>query len=49
MNAGCGDIRIFAENSREGMGILNEMSQEENVVKKMMSNKWNAHSTEDSE
>jgi replicative DNA helicase len=49
MNAGCGDIRIFAENSREGMGILNEMSQEENVVKKMMSNKWNAHSSEDSE
>ena len=49
MNAGCGDIRIFAENSREGMGILNEMSQEENVVKKMMSNKWNTHSTEESE
>ena len=49
MNAGCGDIRIFSENSREGMGILNEMSQEENVVKKMISNKWNAHSTEDSE
>ena len=49
MNAGCGDIRIFAENSREGMGILNEMSQEENVVKKMMSNKWNAHNSEDSE
>jgi replicative DNA helicase len=49
MNAGCGDIRIFAENSREGMGILNEMSQEENVVKKMISNKWNAHSTEENE
>ena len=49
MNAGCGDIRIFAENSREGMGILNEMSQEENVVKKMISNKWNTHSTEESE
>jgi replicative DNA helicase len=49
MNAGCGDIRIFSENSREGMGILNEMSQEENVVKKMISNKWNAHSTEESE
>jgi hypothetical protein len=25
------------------------MSQEENIVKKMMSNKWNAHSTEDAE
>ena len=49
MNAGCGDIRIFSENSREGMGILNEMSQDENVVKKMMSNKWNTHSTEESE
>ena len=49
MNAGCGDIRIFAENSREGIGILNEMSQEENIVKKMMSNKWNAHNSEDGE
>ena len=49
MNAGCGDIRIFAENSREGIGILNEMSQEENIVKKMMSSKWNAHNSEDSE
>jgi hypothetical protein len=47
MNAGCGDIRIFSENSREGVGILNEMSQEENIVKKMMSNKWNQHNTED--
>ena len=49
MNAGCGDIQIFAENSREGIGIINEMNQEENLVKKMMSNKWNAHSAEDSE
>lgn len=47
MNAGCGDIRIFSENSREGVGILNEMSQEENIVKKMMSNKWNQHNSED--
>ena len=43
MNAGCGDIQIFAENSREGIGIINEMNQEENLVKKMMSSKWNAH------
>jgi len=50
MNAGCGDIQIFAENSREGMGIINEMNQGENLVKKMMSGKWNAHmSEEDSE
>jgi len=47
MNAGCGDIQIFAENSREGIGIINEMNQEENLVKKMMSNKWNAHQDSD--
>ena len=47
MNAGCGDIQIFAENSREGIGIINEMNQEENLVKKMMSNKWTAHQDSD--
>ena len=47
MNAGCGDIQIFAENSREGIGIINEMNQEENLVKKMMSNKCNAHQDSD--
>jgi hypothetical protein len=32
------------------MGIINEMNQGENLVKKMMSGKWNAHmSEEDSE
>jgi hypothetical protein len=50
MNAGCGDIQIFSENSREGMSVLNEMNQGENVVKKMMSGKWNSHmNVEDSE
>jgi hypothetical protein len=50
MNAGCGDIQIFSENSREGMSVLNEMNQGENVVKKMMSGKWNSHmNVDDSE
>lgn len=43
MNASCGDIQIFGENSREGIAVLNEMNNEENVVKKMMSSKWKAH------
>jgi len=47
MNAGCGDIQIFSENSREGMSVLNEMNQGENIVKKMMSGKWNTHMTEE--
>jgi replicative DNA helicase len=47
MNAGCGDIQIFAENSREGVGIINEMNQGETLVKKMMSGKWNAHMNEE--
>jgi len=47
MNAGCGDIQIFSENSREGVSVLNEMSQEENVVKKMMSSKWKNHMSEE--
>jgi replicative DNA helicase len=40
MNAGCGDIQIFTEDSREGAAVLNEMSQEENIVKKAMHNKY---------
>jgi replicative DNA helicase len=40
MNASCGDIQIFSEASREGAAVLNEMSQEENIVKKMMFNKY---------
>jgi hypothetical protein len=47
MNAGCGDIQIFSENSREGMGVINEMNQGENLVKKMMSGKWNTHMNDD--
>jgi len=47
MNAGCGDIQIFSENSREGVGIMNEMNQGENLVKKMMSGKWNAHMSDE--
>lgn len=43
MNAGCGQIEIYSENSREGVSIINEMNQEENIVKKLMSNKWTQH------
>lgn len=42
MNAGCGDIQVYSENSREGVAVLNEMSQEENVIKKL-SSKWKNH------
>lgn len=40
MNASCGDIQVFGENSREGIAVLNAMSQEENIVKKMMYGKY---------
>jgi replicative DNA helicase len=43
MNAGCGDIQIYGENSKEGMSILNEMGDSENMVKKALASKWNAH------
>lgn len=46
MNAGCGDIQIFSENSREGAAAISEMSEGENVVKKMISTKWKAHMNE---
>ena len=49
MNAGCGQIEIYAENSREGMALQNEMMDGENQVKKILKNKWNAHSSTDDE
>ena len=42
MNAGCGDIQVFSENSPEGTAVLNDMSQEENIVKKAMYGKYKA-------
>lgn len=49
MNAGCGQIEIYSENSREGMSIQNTMMDGENQVKKILKNKWNAHSSDDYE
>lgn len=49
MNAGCGQIEIYAENSREGMALQNEMMDGENQVKKILKNKWNAHNTDEDE
>lgn len=49
MNAGCGQIEIYAENSREGMSLQNEMMDGENQVKKILKNKWNAHNTDEDE
>ena len=49
MNAGCGQIEIFAENSREGLAVLNEMMDGENQVKKVLKNKWNAHNVDEDE
>jgi len=47
MNAGCGQIEIYSENSREGLAIQNEMMDGENQVKKMLKNKWNAHNSDE--
>ena len=46
-NAGCGDIQLFDEKSSEGMGIVSEMGSGENIVKKLLANKWNKHINED--
>jgi replicative DNA helicase len=46
MNTGCGDIQLFDEKTQEGISIIGEMSEGENVVKKLLSNKWKAHSDE---
>jgi len=45
MNAGCGHIEIFAENSREGLALQNEMMNGDNQVKSVLKNKWNSHSS----
>ncbi len=47
MNAGCGQIEIYSESSREGLALQNEMMNGENQVKKLLKNKWNAHSSSD--
>jgi hypothetical protein len=47
MNASCGHIEIYSENSREGLALTNEMMDGENNVKKVLKNKWNAHNTDD--
>jgi len=47
MNAGCGQIEIYSDSSREGMALQNEMMDGENQVKKILKNKWNAHNTDD--
>jgi replicative DNA helicase len=47
MNTGCGDIQLFDEKSSEGMGIIGQMNDGENIVKKLISNKWNKHVTDD--
>lgn len=43
MNAGCGDIQMFNEASREGISLMGEMTQGENATKKAILNKWNTH------
>ena len=48
MNAGCGQIDIFSENSREGVVIQSEMMNGENQVKKVLKNKWNSHNVNSS-
>ncbi len=47
MNAGCGDIQLFSEQSREGSALMGEMNNSENVMKKQMVNKWKQYMDED--
>jgi len=47
MNAGCGDIQLFDEKSQEGVGIMGQMGDSENIVKKLLSNKWKKHMDDD--
>lgn len=49
MNAGNGQIELFDEKSKEGMLLQTEMDDGENVIKKMLSNKWNSSKTESAE
>lgn len=49
MNASCGDIQVFSESSREGIAVLNEMGNEENIVKKAMFDKYKTLMEEDEE
>lgn len=49
MNAGCGDIQLFAESSKDGMAAMNEMGDSENMVKKALSSKWNTHMNSEDE
>jgi len=46
MNTGNGDIQLHDERSQEGIGLIGEMSEGENVVKKLLSNKWKFHMNE---
>jgi replicative DNA helicase len=46
-NAGNGDIQLFNEKSSEGMSVISEMNEGENMLKRMISDKWNAHKSED--
>lgn len=40
MNAGNGDIRIYHENSREGISLMNKMADRQNDAKDLLKNKW---------
>ena len=47
MNAGCGKIDLFNENSREGMLLNSEMMNGEENTKNILKNKWNSHNIDD--
>jgi hypothetical protein len=49
MNAGCGQIELYAENSREGVALQNEMMDGENQAKNILKNRWNVHNKHDTE
>lgn len=46
-NAGNGDIQLYNEKSREGMSVITEMNEGENLFKKMLGEKWNSHKKEE--
>jgi hypothetical protein len=48
-NANNGSITLYDQSSKEGMELQSKMGDGENVIKKMLSNKWQQHSAKNEE
>lgn len=46
-NSSNGSITMFDQSSKEGLELQSKMDDGENVIKKMLSDKWQQHSTKD--